>query len=400
MKVLFLNAYGNGSTGRIVDSLKEECQKNGIEALSVYAREFCNSPESSIRCFNKIDFYCDALFTRIFDNHGLNSILNTRRIISIIDNFNPDIIHIHNLHGYWINYEMLFKYIKNENIKVVWTFHDCWSFTGHCTHFDYIGCEKWKSGCELCQQIKEYPASILRDNSKYNYKKKKKSFTGLNCCVLVTPSKWLKKKAEESFFKEYTILTINNGVNIEIFKPIKSDRKLTLVGMKYSALILAVAGDWNPRKGLSYIVEMAKAEPEWLVVVVGNVVDNSQISGIENIVHIERTEDTHELAELYSISDVFVNPTLEDTYPTTNLEAIACGTPVVTFPTGGSPEIVQETGYGIVTSERNSDVLVKAVKDLLTCKKNMFRDINALDSRLKFNQYIELYRKIKDGVYD
>lgn len=399
MRVLYLNTYGNGSTGRIVDSLKEECKDNGIEALSVFAREVCNSPDTSIRCFNEVEFYLDALCTRIFDNHGLNSYFNTKKVIKIIEDFSPDIIHIHNLHGYWINYQCLFKYIKKKKIKVVWTFHDCWPFTGHCTHFDYVGCEKWKTGCFSCPQTKEYPAGKFLDGSRRNYLNKRESFTGIKGCVLVTPSKWLKEKVEDSFLGVYPVKVINNGVNLNVFKPIQSEKKQKLVGDRYKALLLAVAGDWNPRKGLSFIAELARTKPEWLLVVVGNIPDISLIDGIENIIHIKRTENTSELAEWYSISDAYLNPTLEDNYPTTNLEAIACGTPVATFPTGGSPEIVRETGFGVISSERTANALVDSVETILR-ETYETPDKSSLDSAVKFNQYIELYREVKEGAYD
>lgn len=397
MKVLFLNAYGNGSTGRIVDSLKTECRKKGIEAISIYARETCNSPSSSVRCFNKIDFYLDAFFTRIFDNHGLNSIFNTRKILKIIDDFAPDIIHIHNLHGYWINYRMLFKYIKENSIKIVWTFHDCWNFTGHCTHFDYIGCYKWTKECFCCPQKREYPTSFFRDESKKNYKLKKACFSKIDNLIVVTPSKWLEEQVKKSFFKENSVRTINNGIDVSKFKYVNSVKRKKILSKNYSHIILAVAGDWVPKKGLSIIVEMAQMKKEWMFVIIGNIPANKDsLIKKENIMLVKRTESIEELAEWYSCADVFVNPTLEDNYPTTNLEAIACGTPVATFPTGGSVEIVEKTGYGIVSKEKNTSSLLVAIEKMIENMPQYGEYRELLDAKVKFREYIQLYEEIAD----
>ena len=396
MRIAYLNAYGNGSTGRIVDSLKEECQKNGIETISIYARGNHISSHTSILVFNRIEFLIDGLMTRIFDNHGLNSIYNTKKIILILRKFKPDIIHIHNLHGYWINYKILFNYLKEENIKVVWTLHDCWPFTGHCTHFDFIGCFKWKYSCEKCPQKKEYPASALYDGSKRNYRQKQKLFLGMDNMVIVTPSQWLCSMAQKSFFSGGKIKVIHNGIDLEVFKPTISKKRDMICINSYRTLVLGVAGFWNERKGLSYILEAAKVRKDWMFVIVGNVKDkNIKSEKKENVMFVERTESTKELAEWYTAADVFINPTLEDTYPTTNLEAIACGTAVVTFPTGGSGEIVEETGCGYVTSDRNTNSLINNIEKVLKrgIDKNKFILAKEyLDARNKFFEYINLYK--------
>lgn len=393
MRVAYLNAYGNGSTGRIIDLLKKLCQMNGIESKSFFSREFCASPETSVRLFSKIGFYNDALMTRIFDNHGLNSISNTKKLINKLKEFKPDIIHIHNLHGYWTNYELLFKYIKSEKIKVVFTLHDCWSFTGHCTHFDFIKCNKWQTGCYKCPQKCLYPKSSFLDGSKRNYIRKKKAFTSLNSnqMIIVTPSNWLKEKVEQSFLNKYKSLVINNGVNINVFKQNESDLRQKY-GLKNKKVILAVANYWDERKGLEYVIECAKKRTDWFFVCIGQEKAKKTYDG-DNILRFSRTESQAELAKWYSTSDVYLNTTLEDTYPTTNLEALACGTPVVTFNTGGSPESVSKTGFGVVV-EKDVDSIIEGINNALINFKKADFDRKMLDSDNNFYLYIREYKKL------
>lgn len=395
MKIAFLNTYGNGSTGKIVDLLKKIASENGFESKSFYSREYCATPETSVRLFSKFGFYKDALFTRLFDNHGLNSRRNTRRLISELEKYEPDIVHIHNLHGYWINYKILFKYLKKEKIKVVLTLHDCWTFTGHCTHFDFVKCEKWKSECHHCVQKKIYPKAFMFDNSKKNYHSKEKSFTSLDYeqMIIVTPSEWLKSKVEQSFLKKYRCEVINNGVDLDIFKYSNSD-----IREKYSIfdkkIVLSVASYWDERKGLKYFFDCARKKPDWYFVYIGKEKSQNQ-TNLANVIHIERTESQLVLAKWYSTANVFFNPTLEDTYPTTNIESIACGTPVVTFNTGGSPEIVKKSKHGIIVNDYHDSVdkLEEAISSLE--KKKVEKSI--IDSKLLYKKYIFIYEKLING---
>ncbi|MCR4660821.1 MAG: glycosyltransferase [Clostridia bacterium] len=396
MKIAFINTYGNGSTGKIVDTLKNKLEEDNIECVSYFSREYCATPSTSKRFFSKIGFYYDALMTRVFDNHGLNSKRNTKNIIKDLKMFNPDIIHIHNLHGYWINYELLFKYIKKENKKVVFTLHDCWSFTGHCTHFDYIKCERWKNECYLCPQKKEYPKSLVFDGSRRNYRRKKGAITSLNpnSMIVVTPSEWLQGKVKESYLKKYECVVINNGINTSIFKPTPSNlREKYEIGNKI--IVLAVASYWDEKKGLDFVIECASLKSDWIFVYIGK--EKSKINcDLKNLIHIERTESTEELAKWYSVSDVYFNPTLEDTYPTTNLEAVACGTPVVTFNTGGSPEIINKTRYGKICLEKNAQSAVAAIYDVINSKIKVGNSYGSIvDSNTNFySNYLVLYKKI------
>lgn len=395
MKIAFLNTYGNGSTGKIIDELKKTCLKNNIVTISIFSREFCRSPETSIRCFSKLGFYFDALMTRLFDRHGLNSFNNTRRVIKELSKFNPDLIHIHNLHGYWINYKMLFKWIKKNNKKVVFTLHDCWLFTGHCTHFDYIGCEKWINGCYKCEQKKEYPTSWFGIFAKRNYFLKKKYFDMLcpTNVIVVTPSNWLNDLVKKSFLNKFKSYVINNGVDLEIFHSYNTNfRETYKINDKH--IVLCVANYWNERKGLSYVLDISLMRKDLFFVVIGKIKnDNFEQKDYQNILFIERTENQEQLAMWYSEADVYLNTTLEDTYPTTNLESIACGTPVLTFKTGGSPEIVDATGCGMVI-DRNVGAINDGLNELLSKKmkhQNININFDLLDAKKKFDEYINIY---------
>lgn len=397
MRIAYLNTYSNGSTGRIIGALKEICRDNDIEAISIYSRGPQLDDETSYRHQCKAEFYLDALCTRFLDAHGLGNIFNTISIIRRLKCFNPDILHLHNLHGYWINYPLLFRYIKRHNIKVVWTFHDCWHFTGHCTHYDYVKCDKWKRGCDYCIQTREFPSSYL-DFSKRNYSLKKKYFTSVKDMIIVTPSAWLKEKVKQSFLKGYRIEVIHNGIDLGVFKPssnpvIRED----ILKKGYHAIILGVAATWNERKGLEVIQEIAKHKKNWFFVAIGSTTEEQRVK-LENMTYIDRTENINELKNWYSAADVLAQPTLEDTYPTTNLEAIACGTPVATFATGGSEEIVLESGRGLVTKDRTAESLETAIEIIVNNTAFIKKQSELeLDSNKNFQRYIELYNCLYMG---
>ena len=395
MRVAFLNTYCNGSTGRIIDSIKEACLNNQIEVLSIYARGVSNKHQTtSFQRYSRVGFILDALGTRLLDAHGLGNYYNTPRIIRKLEEFKPDVIHLHNLHGYWINYVLLFNYLKKKHdIKVVWTFHDCWHFTGHCTHFDYVKCNKWEQGCYKCIQTKEFPSSLF-DYSKRNYRLKRNAFTSVKNMVIVTPSEWLKSKVKRSFLNRYEIKVINNGIDVDVFKPTPNKDLINSIKSRgYSSIVLGVAAYWNERKGLEYIQNVAMKRRDWYFVIIG-AVKKDQLIQLENMQYIDRTENTDELCMWYSSADVLAQPTLEDTYPTTNLEAIACGTPVVTFPVGGSEEIVLKSGYGLVTKDKTEGALLEALEKSINNPYFSIKSDFVLDSRKTFEKYVDLYKTV------
>lgn len=395
MKVAFLNTYSNGSTGNIVRHLRNICSNHNIETISIYSRGPKDTDKYAIRLFNKLSFYLDALNTRIFDNHGLNNYINTKRIIRILEAFKPSIIHIHNLHGYWINYRLLFNYIHRNQIKVVWTFHDCWPFTGHCTHFDYIKCNKWEDGCYACPQLREYPSSFRYDGSERNYRLKSQLFSSISNLTIVTPSIWLKNQVIHSFFKNNDVRVINNGIDTSIFNPQRNEAlRDSIFNKGYTKIILGVAATWTRRKGIFDIIKLADMERQWYFILIGDLPLKLDWNLHNNIYSIKRTDNVKQLCELYSSADVFINPTLEDTYPTTNLEAIACGTPVVTYPTGGSKEIVEKSFYGIVSEEQSPHSMHKSIIELFNKSQLSISANFNLDRNKAFDEYLKLYQNI------
>lgn len=348
-KILFINSVCNVSTGTICKTLYKAAVEAGHECCIAYGRGEAPKGFKTIKIGNKLDIYLHVLKARLFDASGFGSKHATKEFIKKIDEFKPDIIHLHNIHGYYVNIEILFKYLKNHpEIKKIWTLHDCWAFTGHCAYYTYAKCDKWETCCKgYCPNRNEYPKTIFSCVTK-NYTKKKNIFSNVGNMVLITPSQWLKNEIEKSFLKDYETVVIHNGVDTSIFKPTPSDIRQQY-GIEDKKIILGVASVWDKRKGLNTFLELSKEiDDEYQIVLIG--LNSKQIKQLpSNIIGISRTESVQELVEWYSAAYVYFNPTLEDNYPTTNLEAISCGTPVVTFETGGSPESV--VGNGIIIND-------------------------------------------------
>ena len=368
MKVLMINVVcGIRSTGRICTDLATALEKQGHQVKIAYGRE--NVPEKfrkyAVRIGSDLDVKLHGIKARLFDEAGFGSKKATEKFIEWVKEYDPDVIHLHNIHGYYINIAILFDYLKTCGKKIIWTLHDCWSFTGHCVYFDYVDCDKWKTGCFECPQKKEYPARIGPDMSRTKYMKKKRIFTGIPNMTLVTPSQWLANLLQDSYMKEYDVKVIHNGVDTEVFRPVESRIK-----ERYSCadkkVILGVAAIWDKRKGLSSFIELSKKlDDTYQLILVG--LTQEQIKSLPaNIIGIEHTNSVKELVELYSVAEIFVNPTLEDNYPTTNIEAIACGIPVVTYDTGGSPESAKM--FGTSVPKRDVQALMRAVEGAKTFK--------------------------------
>lgn len=344
MKVLMINSVcGIRSTGRICTDLAEQLQAEGHGCRIAYGRETVPPQYQaySLRIGNEWGVRVHGLQARFFDCAGFGSKAATRRLVEQIKVYDPDIIHLHNLHGYYLDVETLFRYLKESNKPVVWTLHDCWSFTGHCPHFTVARCTKWKTGCYECPERGRYPASVWLDRSRRNFTRKKQAFTGVADLTLVTPSQWLAELTRESFLKEYPVEVIRNGIDVDVFKPTPGNirERYHLEGKK---IVLGVASAWDDRKGLGDLVKLAELLGEAYAVVVVGVTPRQKAALPEEVLVVTRTESPQELAEFYTAADVFVNPTYEDNYPTVNLEAQACGTPVITYRTGGSVESVPD----------------------------------------------------------
>lgn len=397
MKILQINAvYKNGgSTGRITYELKKIIEKSGNEAFVAFGFEYLKTNDiNTYKIENILELKYSILKTRLFGMHGFYNISSTKKMLKWISKINPDIIHLHNLHCHYMNLPLLFDYIKKNNIPVVWTLHDCWAFTGWCAHFDYINCEKWKTQCYHCKLKHSYPFTWFFDRSYTLYKKKKEIVNGVSNMIIITPSLWLANKVKDSFLNRYPIKVINNGIDLDIFKPSPSDFK-EKYNLKNEKIVLAVANGFTKNKGIDFILRLPDLLPEnYVVVIVG--LQGRKIKKFRGI-SIDRIDNVYDLAKIYSAADVFINPTLEDTFPTTNIEAIACGTPVITYKTGGSPESINQE-VGVVVEKGNEEEFVKAIKNI---EKNIkisancrMRALEYYDKNQKYEEYIEIYKKL------
>lgn len=390
MKVVQINATcGVGSTGKICVGISELLTADNVENYILYSSR-SNGYPLGISCSDDLYIRIQALKSRIFGNYGFNSTRATQRIIRELERIEPDLVHLHNIHGHDCDLESLFAYFQQKKTKLVWTFHDCWAFTAYCPHFTMMKCDKWKSQCENCIQHREF--SWFFDRSRILFEQKKRLFSGLDLTI-VTPSKWLADLVKESFLKEYPVKVINNGIDLSVFKPTHSDfrERYGLTGKK---LILGVAFGWGERKGLDVFLKLEKLLPEeYQIVLVGT---DSQVDKLlpESIVSIHRTQNQGELAEIYTAADVFVNPTREEVLGLTNIEANACGTPVITFRTGGSPECIDKKS-GTVADCDDVDALEKEIVRICTehpyTEDNCRRRAECFDEKQRYQEYIQLY---------
>jgi putative colanic acid biosynthesis glycosyltransferase len=396
MKVLQINSVcGIRSTGRICTDIADVLTKNGHECKIAYGRE--TVPERyqkyAVRIGSDFDVNMHAFKTRLFDDSGFGSKQATERLIKRVKAYDPDLIHLHNIHGYYINIEVLFNYLKTCGKKIIWTLHDCWEFTGHCSYFTAIKCAKWKTGCFNCPQKTRYPASYLCDHSKQNWNQKKNLFTSVNNMTIVTPSNWLARLVKESFLNKYPVKVIYNGIDTDIFKPISSDFRAKY-NLKNKKIILGVASVWDKRKGINDFIKLSgMLDDSYILVLVG--LHKKQLKSLpRNIVGITRTNNTNELAAIYNAADVFVNPTYEDNFPTTNLEAIACETPVITYNTGGSPEALVFPELGQVMEQGNIEALANAIcRFPADLSSQVFsKAAEKFDKKARYQEYLELYR--------
>lgn len=402
MNIVQLNlTYGIGSTGKIMRDLADVIETNEHNCYMVagYSNEKNNS---KLFCFNKGNalnaIRKDILISRITGEMGYRNSKKTIEAMKWIDSKNPDVIHLHNIHGDWINVNILFKYIKEKNIPVVWTLHDCWSFTGRCSYFDSYGCDAWKTGCKIKCENKIYPLTYFFDKTEKMWKDKKSWFTNVNKMMLITPSKWLNDYLSESYLKDYPKKVIHNGIDISIFHPI-NDESFYLSGCNDKKIILGVANSWTERKGLKDFIRLNELldKKRYQIVLVG--LNENQLKSLPNtIIGIGKTNNQRELVSLYSNASVFVNPTYQDNFPTTNLEAIACGTPVITYNTGGSPESVLN-GVGFVVEK--GDIKGLLSKIVYVCENpTLFREKCITVGKELFNKnnnylsYIDIYNDI------
>ena len=336
MRVLIVNTVcGTGSVGRICVAQARELRQQGHTVRIAYGRGSCEEPDA-FHIESEMAVRRHGLLTRVSDRHGFGSRHATEKFLIWAEEYDPELLLLHNLHGYYLHVGLLFQWIKTRpQMRVRWTLHDCWAFTGHCCYFDFVDCPRWKTGCHHCPQKTEYPASYGLDRSRENYRDKRALFTGVRNMTLITPSHWLAGLVKESYLKDYPVEVIHNTIDRAVFRPTPGTFR-GKHGLEGKKIVLGVASNWEKRKGLQDLLALSQTLPEpYRVVLVG-------LKGKvpPGVLAIPRTDSPRELAEIYTAADVFVNPTYEDNYPTVNLEAAACGTPVITYRTGGSVESV------------------------------------------------------------
>lgn len=341
-----INTVPNGSTGGIMMKEHRELLAVGEESFAFWGRGRDAEDEHEMRFASDLEVKADVLQTRLDGKAGFHSKAATKLLLARLDEINPDVVHLHNLHGYYLNVEMLFEWLAEHDCKVEWTLHDCWAFTGHCAYFTYVKCAQWKSHCAYakpCQQLGTYPKTYSKASCSWNFEQKKRLFNLVPAdrMKLITPSQWLADLVGESFLAKYPVEVRHNTIDTSVFKPTPSDfRERYGIGDRF--MILGVASPWTERKGLADFVRLAGEldSEKYAVVLVG--LSKNQVKEMPaGIVGLGRTDSSQKLAGIYSTADVFFNPTTEDNFPTVNLEAEACGTPVVTYDTGGCAETLQ-----------------------------------------------------------
>ena len=403
MRISEINMMHIGSTGRIMFGIADTAVSLGHEGYTFSPYYYRKGQKMETPEIPNHFYFGSLSETKI--HHalaettgliGFGSYFGTIQLIRRLKEIKPDILHLHNLHNFTINIPALFSYIRKEQIQTIWTLHDCWSMTGKCPHFEAVNCDKWKEGCYHCPAIRDYPKAYV-DQTKLMWRLKRRWFTGLSDLTIVTPSQWLAGIVKGSYMSEYPVQVINNGIDLNVFQPTTGEtcKKYGISPDRY--VLLGVAFDWDEKKGIDVFIKLANRLPEkYQIVLVGT---NSRVDALlpPSICAIHRTQNQHELAEIYSRADVFINPTREDTFPTVNIEALACGTPVITFKTGGSPESI-DSSCGFCVACNDIDQMEASI--IQTCEKKMFSAEKCIekarnyDMQKCFAKYVMLYEKI------
>lgn len=400
MRVLQIDVSVNiGSTGKIAEEIGLKIVENGGESFIGYGRYFRPSKSETIKIGNRFDQAFHLLQTRLFDRHALASVRATESFIEKIREINPDIIHLHQIHGYYLNIEKLCEFLKVCGKPIVWTFHDCWSVTGHCGYFSPANCDRWKTECYACPQLNTYPVSYFVDNSTNNFRIKKKLFSDLPNLTIVPVSYWMESVVKESFLKNYKTQVIYNGIDLDVFKPRNSNKLRTKYNLGNKKILLGVAAIWSELKGLKDFIELAKyLDDDTIIILIG--LNEKQIRSLpENIIGIGTTENVAELAEFYSLAEVFVNPSIAESFGLVTAEAMACGTPVAAYNVTASAELVKE-GTGFAVEQNNISILHSSIVKILNNGKTEYADNcrktaeTFFDKNAQYKKYIELYNSL------
>lgn len=389
MKIVEINSVTYGSTGKIMLEIADEARNNDM-LVYTFAQNGKSQRKDLYNHFSigfRIEKVISIFLNYLFSSHGCFNYLGTMVLLKRLKEIKPDIIHIHNAHGNYVNLVMLLKFIKRHRIPVVWTLHDCWTFTGHCPYFDMAKCEKWKVLCDDCPKIHDYPSTLF-DRSKREFLKKKKYISALDQLMIITPSKWLCKLVKQSFLSGFKCGVINNGIDLQVFRYRESDFR-ERYGLQDKFIILGIAFSWDKRKGLDRIEDIANRIDDRFRIVVVGLKKNSN----SKIVYIEKTSNQKELAEIYSSADILFNPTREENFPTVNIEALACGTPVMSFGAGGSAEAFDEN-TGIVVDQDNVIMTLEQLYHNNFSRKACEIKGQEFNKKDKYLQYIRLFNSI------
>lgn len=397
MKILQINTVGNcGSTGRIAEQIGISALREGFDSYIACGRKILPSKSHIVRIGSQWHRYPFVLWTRFFDSDCPLAKISTRKFISDIKKISPDIIHLHNIHGYYLHTQTLLKFLGEYGKPVVWTLHDCWPLTGHCSHFEYIGCNKWQSACGNCPQKKEYPASWFFDRSAKNHAEKIELISKIKNLTFVPVSSWLGNIVKKSKLANFNVRVIRNGVNLELFRP-----NSILENYPTNKTILFAANPWNKKKGLKSIPLVAKElGTKYKCIVVGVNQEQKKFLNGYNIEAFQKTDSAEKMRNLYASATVFGNPTLEEALSMVNMEAIACGTPVVTFNSGGTPETVPNDAVGAVVERGDISAMVSQIKKFADFDKSQISKvcretaIDNFDAKIAYKNYCDLYHSI------
>lgn len=390
-----------GSPGKITESLGKLAKEQGWEVYQAHGVKYSNSSQLITRPVSSVmGEKIHAAYSLLLDAHGLASTTETKSLIKWIDEIKPDVIHLHNLHGYYLNFKVLFEYLSILDTPIIWTLHDFWPITGHCVHFDYAGCYKWKNECNHCPQRRTYPKSLFLDKSKRNFNAKKKAFTSVKNMTITPVSKWVGSLVAESFLGKYPIKPIYNGIDINIFKPTENNLRERL-GLKGKFVMVGVASPWYPLKGMNDYFELSKRlSSDFQIIMIG--LTPEQIKTLPSgIIGIEKTQNQRELAEYYSMADAVLNLSYQETFGMTTVEGMACATPGIVYNKTASPELItDETGIVVATSD--VDTLVLAIHKLRSNSKAHYsaacrnRAVTCFNKDKQYSKYIKLYEVLSD----
>ena len=389
-----------GSTGRACEETGKLAISLGWDSYIAFGRKNQTSSSKLIKIGSNLDILLHGFITRLFDRHGFGSSLATRKLIDELKKIKPDIIHLHNLHGYYLNIEILFDYLAKVEIPVVWTLHDCWAFTGHCSHFDFIGCEKWKNFCFSCPQKNKYPTSNWLDNSERNYLDKKRLFNSVKNMTIVSVSSWLDTVVKKSFLQTYPNQIIKNGIDLNVFSPQNNSMSIrNKLGIGNKFMMVGSASTWVKNKGFLDYIKLSKVIDKDIKIVLIGLSQKKTINLPKNIIGLRKTDKVTDLVEIYSAADVILNLSKEETFGLTTVEGFACGTPSIVYNCTASPELItRDTGF--VVEEGNIDGLTKAIYELkskgkatysIACRKHAEKNYNKEE---KLAEYFNLYDRL------